>query len=149
MAKMAVKLYEPLITFSDLGDMKGELITKIKMQNGVERYQVDAEDYAFKIFKHNPTLKITLFYITEEKHFACFDKNGNDDTIKKLLTNMKEEYYGFNNGLHKIVALFIGSEIVPPNPKLILDEQEKYLFDSGVFRIEWMKDPCGWKILGG
>ncbi|MEW6386991.1 MAG: hypothetical protein AB1491_05680 [Thermodesulfobacteriota bacterium] len=146
MAKLATNIYSPLVTFSDIGDMEAETITKTRMQNGIERYRVDGEDYAFKLFGFNQNKHFTLFFMAEERHFTCFDANGNDDTIKKLLTNIKNRCYGFNSNFHKIVALFIVGGNVPPNPKLILDEQEKYLLDSGIFRIEWMEDP--YKELG-
>lgn len=145
MATMAVKTFEPFITPTDLGDLDHG-VEKTMMANGQERPRSDGEDYAFRLFEFNPDERITLVFMTECEHCRRVDDTGRDDTINKLLANIRRKYSGFNPAMHNVMGLFIGELAqIPPGVKFGRDEQtlvDGGVFYSGVFTIEFMRRPA-------
>jgi len=138
MAKLAIKTYDPLITFTDLGDFGTKPVEKTIMSNGNERYRTDGEDYIFKLFDLNPTDKFTLVFITYIEYCRRVDDTGKDDTINKLLANIKEGLNGFNPDFHNIIALFVGNREDTPL-EIEFDKHEQDLINNDIFNIEYMK----------
>jgi hypothetical protein len=138
MAKLAVKIYDPLITFTDLGDFDDSTIDTTVMTNGQQRFRTDGEDYAFRLFGLNPNERFTLVFMTAYKHCRRVDDMGRDDTINKLLANIKYGLYGFDPDFHNVIALFIGDRADPPSD-IRFDRHEQALVNRGIFTIECMK----------
>ncbi|MBU1122949.1 MAG: hypothetical protein KKF54_09735, partial [Candidatus Omnitrophica bacterium] len=143
MVRAMMRVFEPLMTFSDIGDLKNKMIDHVTMKNGEERYARDREDYAFRIFSLNPDKRITVYYITEGSHYRRFNERGKNDTINKLLENVIARRYGFNPDKHKVVGVFVKRGQVPQapvfNPKTDADKIE--VMDEGVVRFDIMDNP--------
>ena len=148
MAQTAVATFEPLITFTDLDGRQNLVLEPTRMANGCERLRADGEDYAFRIFQLNPKDRLTLVFISDGEHCRRTDESGRDDTINKLLMNIKQRYCGFNPDLHSVISLFMfepGQK--PADFRFARDEQK--LIEQNVFSLEFMDRPVIGGIHGG
>ncbi|MGA2360522.1 MAG: hypothetical protein ABSF66_16085 [Terriglobales bacterium] len=137
MARAAAASFEPLITFTDLDGGHDLILERTSMANGKERLRADGEDYAFRIFRFNPKDRLTLVFLTGAEHCRRTDDCGRDDTINKLLLNIKQRYCGFNPDLHNVLCLFMDDpQHRPPNP--VFDRDDQNLIDRNIFAIEFM-----------
>ena len=110
------------------------------MIDGRERLRADGEDYAFRIFRLNPEKRLTLVFIASLEHCRRTDETGKDDTVNKLLLNIKQRYCGFNPDLHNVIALFVGDGTQQP-AELTFAPEEQSLFERGLFAIEIINCP--------
>jgi len=67
-------------------------------------------------------------------------KDEEDDTINKILLNIKQKYCGFNPSLHNVLCIFIG-EMPQELRNLKLDRDEQTLYDQEIFSIGFMDLP--------
>ncbi|MBU0895981.1 MAG: hypothetical protein KJ584_05230, partial [Candidatus Omnitrophica bacterium] len=143
MVRAMMRVFEPLMTFSDIGDLKNKMIDHVTMKNGEQRYARDREDYAFRIFSLNPNKKITLYYIAGTVRYLRFNERGKNDTINKLLENVIARRYGFNPDKHKVVGVFVKRGQVPQapvfNPKTDADKIE--VMDEGLIKFVTIDNP--------
>jgi hypothetical protein len=140
MAKAAVTTFGQLIKFADLGGAKDLVLERTRMANGKERLRADGEDYAFRLFLFNPEERLTLVFLTGAEHCRRADESGRDDTINKILLNIKQKYCGFNPDLHNVLCMFIGN--TPQELRnLKLDRDEQKLYDQDIFSIGFMAAP--------
>jgi hypothetical protein len=148
MAKAALTVFGQLIRYADLGGAKDLVLERTRMANGKERLRADGEDYAFRIFRFNPEERLTLVFLTGAEHCRRKDDSGRDDTINKMLLNIKQKYCGFNPDLHNVLCLFIGN--MPQElANLTLDRDEQKLYDEGIFSIGFMNAPLTSVPTGG
>ena len=140
MARAAVATFEPFITFTDLDGGSDLVLERTRMANGRERLRADGEDYAFRIFGFNPNDRLTLVFLTGAEHCRRTDDSGIDDTINKLLLNIKQRYCGFNPELHNVMCLFMDDPQHRP-PNLAFDRDDQNLIDRNIFAIEFMNRP--------
>jgi len=143
MAQLAVRTYEPLISFCDFGDLGDGPIERAIMSDGRERLRIDAEDYTFRLFKLNPYQPIILVFMSEYEHCRRVDDFGRDDTINKLSANIKQKFSGFNPLMHSVIGLFIGDQgQARPNVKLKPEEQafrDENFFYPNILRIDLLE----------
>lgn len=152
MAQVAAAIFGSLIIFTDLDARKDLVLEPTRMANGRERLRAEGEDYAFRVFRFNSEDRLTLVFIASMEHCRKTDGTGRDDTINKLLLNIKQRYCEFNPDLHNVIALFVGDQSQMP-ADLAFDSDEQSLFDRGLFAIESMSRPplgsiqCGEKAI--
>jgi hypothetical protein len=140
MAEAAVAVFGPFLTFTDLDGCQDLVLEPTRMMNGRERLRADGEDYAFRIFRFNPEDRLTLVFITGAEHCRRTDEAGRDDTVNKLLLNIKQRYCGFNPDLHNVMGLFMGDPWQKP-ADITFDRDEQKLIDRNTFAIEFMERP--------
>lgn len=138
MARLATRIFDPLITFSDLGDFDHRTVDTTVMANGQKRFRTDGEDYAFRLFGLNPKDRFTLVFMRPYEHCRRVDHVGRDDAINKLLANIKFGLYGFDPQFHNIIALFLRDDADPPSD-IRLDRHEQAMVTRGILTIEYMK----------
>jgi hypothetical protein len=147
MARASVASFEPFITFTDFDGGKDLVLERTLMANGRERLRADGEDIAFRIFKFNPEERLTLVFLAGAEHHRRTDDSGIDDTVNKLLLNIKQGYCGFNPDVHNVICLFMAN-LGDRLPNLSFDRDEQNLIDRNVFAIEFMDRPTlsglGW-----
>ena len=131
----AAATFGPLITVADFDARKDLVLDPTRMSDGRERLRTEGEDYAFRIFRYNPTDRLTLVYIAGLEHCRRTDKTGKDDTVNMLLLNIKQRYCGFNPDLHNVMALFVGDETRQP-AEFAFSADEQTLIERGLFAIE-------------
>jgi hypothetical protein len=148
MAQAAVAMFEPFITFTDLDGRQDLVLEPTRMANGRERLRADGEDYAFRIFQLNPNDRLTLVFISGGEHFRRKEVIGRDDTVNKLLLNIKQRYCGFDPDLHNVISLFMFEPGQKP-ADLTFDRDEQNLIERNVFSIEFMDRPVIGDIRGG
>ena len=145
-----LKMFEPLMTFTDVGDLQKEIesgkFTEIAMENGVNREQVDGEDYSFKLFENNEQNNVTLYYLVGADHYLrTAIKDGSDDSINKLLSNAGAKLYNFNADKHKMVGLFVerpGYNF--PDP--VYTDDQKAIIATGAIEIKKMANPLNMDV---
>jgi hypothetical protein len=140
MAKAALTAFGQLIQFADFDGAKDLVLERTRMANGKERLRSDGEDYAFRLFRYNPDERLTLVFVTGAEHCRRTDDSGRDDTMNKILLNIKQKYCGFNADLHNVLCLFIGN-LPPEQANLELDDEEQKLYDQDIFSIGFMDVP--------
>ena len=136
LAESACAPYAPLIKYSDLGAICGEPATVV-MANGQVRLLVDPEDQAFQLFRLNKGERLSMVLMVTDEHCRRVTKFGNDDTINKLLANIKARRHGFDPQLHQVSALFMGSLTSMPED-IAFSPEEQALLDAGVFAVNFM-----------
>jgi hypothetical protein len=138
MAELAVKIFDPVITVARFGDLHDLPVATTVMANGQPRRRTDLEDDAFRLFSIHPRDELTLVYLTTRAHYRRVDDSGRDDTINKLLANLKYGLYGFDPDRHNVMAVFIGEQ--PESPvDITFDLHERALMKRGVFTIEHLQ----------
>jgi hypothetical protein len=135
MARGVFSACEPMITVTDLDARKDLVLEPTRMADGRERLRADGEDYAFRIFRFNPEERLTLVFIAGMQHYRRTDETGKDDTVNKLLLNIKQRYCGFNPDLHNVIALFVGDGTQEPT-ELTFSPEEEILIERGLFAVE-------------
>ncbi len=140
MAQAAAAAFGSLITVTDLDARKDLVLDPTCMANGRERLRAEGEDYAFRIFSLNPKDRLTLVFIAGLEHCRRTDETGKDDTVNKLLLNIRQRYCGFDPDLHNVIALFVDDGTQQP-AKFALVPEEQRLFDQGLFAIEIINCP--------
>jgi hypothetical protein len=134
MAKGAAAAFGSLITVTDLDAQKDLVLEPTRMVDGRERLRAEGEDCAFRIFRFNPKDRLTLVFITKLEHHRRTDETGRDDTINKLLLNIKQRYCGFNPALHNVIALFVSDGTQQPT-ELAFSPEEQSFIERGLFAI--------------
>lgn len=135
MAQAAAAAFGQMITSTDLDARKALVLEPTRMADGRERLRADGEDYAFRIFRLNPKDRLTLVFIAGLEHCRRTDEAGRDDTVNKLLLNIKQRYCGFNPDLHNVVALFVGDGTRQP-AEFAFSLEEQGLIERGLFATE-------------
>jgi len=135
MAKGIATAFGPMITVTDLDAQEELVLEPTRMADGQGRLRVEGEDYAFRVFRYNPKERLTLVFIAGLKHYRRTDDAGKDDTVNKLLLNIKQQYYGFNPDLHNVIALFVNDGTREP-ADLAFSLEEQNLIDRGLFAVE-------------
>ena len=90
MARITAAGFGGLVTVTDLDARKDLVLDPTRMADGRERLRGDGEDYAFRIFRLNPEERLTLVFIASHKNCRRTDETGKDDTVNKLLLNIKQ-----------------------------------------------------------
>ncbi|HAB16425.1 MAG TPA: hypothetical protein DCE44_08240 [Verrucomicrobiales bacterium] len=135
MAQAVFSAFGAMITVTDLDARKDLVIDPTLMSNGRERLRAEGEDYAFRIFRYNPEDRLTLVFIAGLENCRRTDETGKDETVNKLLLNIKQRYCGFNPDLHNVVALFVGDGARRP-AEFAFSPEEQGLMERGLFAIE-------------
>ena len=136
LAKSACAPYEPLIRYSDIGTISEEPGTAI-MANGRPRLLVDPEDQAFQLFRLNRGERLAMMLLSTDDHCRRVTLDGDDDTINKILANIKARRYGFDPALHQVRVLFMGSLTGIP-VGIAFSSEEQALLDGGTFALDFM-----------
>ncbi|MDP3014204.1 MAG: hypothetical protein Q8M92_08195, partial [Candidatus Subteraquimicrobiales bacterium] len=145
MTKKNIKTFEPLMSFTDVGDLTDEAIELTTMKSGEERKLIDGEDYSFRLFEMNKDKKLTLCYMVGTDHYyriipPGMKGAGNNDSINKLLENVEQRRYGFDLVKHKLRGIFVERGTVPADPTY--SEEEKQLMkEEGPIQIVRIKNP--------
>ncbi len=137
MAKGTAAGFGPMITVADLDAQKDLVLEPTRMANGRERLRAEGEDYAFRIFRFNSEDRLTLVFIAGMQHYRRTDETGKDDTVNKLLLNIKQRYCGFNPDLHNVIALFVGDGTQEPT-ELAFSPEEQSLIERGLFAVAFL-----------
>lgn len=137
MAQAAAAAFGPMITVSDLDARKELVLDPTRMTDGRERLRTEGEDYAFRNFRFNPKDRLTLVFIAGLDHCRRIDENGKDDTVNKLLLNIKQRYCGFNPDLHNVIALFVSDGTQQP-AEFAFSPEEQSLIERGLFAVEFL-----------
>ena len=140
MAQAAFSAFEPMVTVTDLDARKDLVFDPAIMADGRKRLRTAGEDYAFRVFRFNPNERLTLVFIAGIDHCRRIDEAGKDDTVNKLLQNIKQRYCGFNPELHNVIALFVSDGTKKPT-ELAFDDEEQNLIERGLFSIDFICSP--------
>ena len=140
MTHKVLKVFEPLMTFTDFGDLTGETIESTKMKSGEERKLIDGEDYSFKLFKINNDNKLTLYYMVGTDHYYRITPKGKNDSINKLIENVENKLYEFNPAKHRLVGVFVERGQVPPEPTYT-EAEKQFVSETGPIQIKRISNP--------